>query len=469
MMQTVRRFLRGIHLLFLTASIFCFNASACTKNDLVLAIDASAEFHRMTLNKAKYGYVYSSPHKKYENRRKFERANVISLQHDLQIIKNLKSTISHLSTDHDTKVLFYGKSDSARCVWLIGHSEEILSSQLDAESKHALDSLKDTLGVTYESRRPRSGDECIFTQTARTIHADDGLTSSEQALFAAAQYLLPSAITNALIQDKSTKRLIIVPYDNLRSMPFGALPLGASKLAVIDKFAIVMAPKMPSITTSPVQTPNNDQHLGDIRKSLVIGDPDLSQHRDYCWSQLPNALSEAKHVAERAGDGNPLVGPNATFDAVRSRLEIGADSLQLIFFATHGMSNHVDPADKSFLALKDAHFRGADIRKLKKKFSRRPIVVMSACQTGLGKTFAQGMFGLIEAWQHAGASQVVASLWDVNDEGTALLMKYFAESLVNANFKNSEFALAEAMRETRKIKPHPSVWAAFNVYGEPTR
>jgi CHAT domain len=49
------------------------------------------------------------------------------------------------------------------------------------------------------------------------------------------------------------------------------------------------------------------------------------------------------------------------------------------------------------------------------KLEHDPLVVMSACQTGLGKIFEGGTFGLTRAWHFAGASQIVMSLWNVDD------------------------------------------------------
>jgi CHAT domain-containing protein len=58
------------------------------------------------------------------------------------------------------------------------------------------------------------------------------------------------------------------------------------------------------------------------------------------------------------------------------------------------------------------------------------LVVLSACQTGLGRfSYGQGMLGLQRAFHAAGARAVVASLWKVNDAATSVLMEQFYTNL----------------------------------------
>ena len=97
---------------------------------------------------------------------------------------------------------------------------------------------------------------------------------------------------------------------------------------------------------------------------------------------------------------------------------------------------------------------------------------MSACETGLGKVFTGGVFGLGEEWYDAGAAQVVMSLWQVDDQGTAKLMNLFIRNLVEqfntGMAEGAEYALAAAMRELKKEESNPAIWAAFQVYGRPS-
>jgi CHAT domain-containing protein len=104
------------------------------------------------------------------------------------------------------------------------------------------------------------------------------------------------------------------------------------------------------------------------------------------------------------------------------------------------------------------------------------MVVMSACQTGLGKTFDAGVFGLARAWWQAGSPQVVMSLWNVDDAATNDLMTDFIGRVVADRAAPSgsrltlahEQALRQAMLASRERNADPALWASFALFGMPT-
>jgi CHAT domain-containing protein len=81
------------------------------------------------------------------------------------------------------------------------------------------------------------------------------------------------------------------------------------------------------------------------------------------------------------------------------------------------------------------------------------VLVLSACETGLGKLEGgEGVLGLQSAFHLAGARTVVASLWNVSDPSTSVLMEQFYANL----WADKPLTRLEALRQAQLfVLKHP--------------
>ena len=242
-------------------------------------------------------------------------------------------------------------------------------------------------------------------------------------------------------------RLVIVPHGVLHYLPFGALRSPDGRWLVED-FALATLP------SASVLRYLGDKATGATDRALAVGNPDLGPGLALRWAER-----EARMVGQHTPNATVLVKEDATEAEIKNRLE----AARLIHFATHAEVNESDPLSSALLLVPGAGQDGRlEVRELFGLDLHARLVVLSACETGLGKlSRGDELVGLQRAFLYAGTPAVVTTLWKVDDRASYELMRVFYDRL-NAGPVE---ALRQAQAETMRAFPHPFAWAGFVFTG----
>ena len=209
-------------------------------------------------------------------------------------------------------------------------------------------------------------------------------------------------------------------------------------------------------TETVTESVYENQNSGPPKSILLLGNPDLDSEA----LNLPYSEIEIDNVATFFPDSFKL----SRSEASETNLKNKASSYDILHFATHATFDNDDPFNSALLLASDGSNDGRltleEIYQLKLKPS---LVVLSACDTGLGKYSAgDEIIGFYRAFMYAGAKSIIATLWPVSDEATSYLINEFYQSLK----KN---ALGESLRmaqlKTKEKYPNPANWGGFVLVG----
>lgn len=157
--------------------------------------------------------------------------------------------------------------------------------------------------------------------------------------------------------------------------------------------------------------------------------------------------------------------------ATATSAELG--QYRYVHFATHGFLNSANP-ELSGIVLSMVDQQGQPqngfllTNEVFNLHLPAELVVLSACQTGLGKEIkGEGLVGLTRGFMYAGAPRVIVSLWSVDDKATSEMMALLYKGLLQEHLRPA-VALRAAQIEMWKQKrwQAPYYWAAFVLQGE---
>lgn len=275
--------------------------------------------------------------------------------------------------------------------------------------------------------------------------------------------------------------LTIVPHEALLNVSFAALQNARGRY-LLEDYTLHYAPAGALFQFTAEHRPAQPR----TRTMLMVSDPDAARRStlDPALPRLPGARLEAASIVRQLQRSQvvALQGAGATESAVRA----AAPSRAILHFAAHTVVRDDDPF-ASYLALgrspggddADGVLMAQDVYGLK---LRADLVVLSACRSASGTIAGDGVSTFARAFLYAGASSLVASVWDVADQPSNRLLPAFYRAWLGGATKAVALRQAQLrlladlrggrVRVTTAIGPvvvpeHPVFWAGFTLFGEP--
>ncbi|MGB7442512.1 MAG: tetratricopeptide repeat protein [Coleofasciculaceae cyanobacterium] len=258
----------------------------------------------------------------------------------------------------------------------------------------------------------------------------DALTPAQQLY----QWLI-EPLENDLSQ-ANPQTIIYAPDGQLRYIPLTALHDGKQWLAQRYQVNNITARSLTELDTQPQSQP---RVLAGAFADATITHPVQIGQQQATMSGLPFAGREVETLVANLPDSISYFDQDFSLKAIESRL----NEHNIIHFATHAAFVPGKPEDSFILFGNGDQPTLADIKDW--SLQNVDLVVLSACETGLGGQLGNGeeILGLGYQFQRAGARATIASLWQVDDGGTQMLMNAFYNVLQGGNITKAE-ALRQA-------------------------
>ncbi|MGI8503099.1 MAG: CHAT domain-containing protein, partial [Hassallia sp.] len=303
------------------------------------------------------------------------------------------------------------------------------------------------------------------------------------------------------------KRLVIVADGVLQNIPFAAL---ADPSATPTTTSVAYQPllvnhqivNLPSVTAIATQRQQLNKRKPAPKTLAILADPVFAADDKRVTGKEPaiadnlnldrSSLQRALRNLNRNGLIPPLPGTRTEAEEILKLVSPSqsihaydfdanynfATSPELkqyrfLQFATHGIVDTTNPElsgivlsqiDKQGKPVEKGYLRLGDIFNLD---LGAELVVLSACETGLGKNVkGEGLMGLTRGLMYAGSKRAVVSLWQVDDEGTSQLMPLFYKAILGGESPTSALRDAQLQLWQQKQWQNPYYWAAFTLQGD---
>lgn len=305
---------------------------------------------------------------------------------------------------------------------------------------------------------------------------------------------------------KTSERLIIIPSNELHYLPFEALLTKSVTVAsdysqlpyLINKYQI----SYHQSTSLWTQSMQRDKHDGEenfigfapvFSKKYTTSYPSAKlatifntrkqvntrtvfnafDYNKKTFTELSYSLTEVKEIRELFLKQKKSAAIYVFQQASEQNFKKQSPHYKYVHIATHGFNNDYSPSLSGLAFAQPLKIDSISPNEEGILFSgevynlklRADLLTLSSCESGIGKLFkGEGLLSLSRGFLYAGASNILYSLWKVNDKSTALLMYTFYKHILSGKSYADALRMAKLKLVHQKTM-HPSLWSGFVLMG----
>lgn len=287
------------------------------------------------------------------------------------------------------------------------------------------------------------------------------------------------------ILPKNVDRLIISPDEHTNGIPFEALLVTMPDTNATPEYNkldyLLHHYTIQYAYSATLYAQNLKQHRTGKGKIAAFAAsygaiPDNTPNRNEQQIKLRSILAELPGARNEIERLQQAYGGDYFFDTLASEKQFKSlpfHEYGIIHLAMHGLLNK-KAALLSSLAFTDDGNPDEDnflyFNELSNMSIPANLVVLSACETGIGKEQSgEGAMSIARSFMYAGVPAMVMTLWEVNDMSTAMLMQDFYKNLADGKPKDQALRLAKLsyLQKAKGNSGHPFYWAAPTLLGNP--
>lgn len=293
--------------------------------------------------------------------------------------------------------------------------------------------------------------------------------------FISSSFFLYQKLLNPIIKNSdSVQNLIIIPDGYLSSIPFDALLFEDLVSEQVDYKSLpyIHNEYLISYHFNSSMGINSSREISRTAKNLVAFSfssddvKNLSAEQILTTNQIGGSSKEINAISSLVSNVDLFSGLNAT----EANFVKNAPNYDVIHLAIHGEADLDNAMDSKLMFPAGGEGQDGSLYpfELYNLSLRAKLVVLSACESGIGKMFSgEGIFSMARAFAFAGSPSIVMSLWKVNDNATASLMESFYTALSNSENVDNALRIAKSnyLKGADELNAHPANWAAMVPIG----